>query len=266
MLFRFAASLIVLSLSACGKPSTAPRARPVSVLFVGDSLLLVNDLPRVFAAIAASRGDRVDVVVNATGGGHSTSRHALADDAFRQKKLPSKDWDFAVLQEHSALPIIDVPGEEIAPHVRALSQLIRENAARTRLVFLETWGFKDGNTENCAYAPVLCTYGSMQDALLQAYSDMARENNGLIAPAGEAWREVRHARPDVELYGDDHHPSLQGTYLSACVLYAILFKKKSHGADPQGLEPARAEALQDAADAVVFGPKASWDRFEQASR
>lgn len=208
----------------------------------------------------------MDVLAQDPGGGSSTSKKTLANDAFLRQKLPSQDWDFAILQEHSELPIVPEAGVDVAPYVHDLSQRIRDNDARTRLVYLETWGFKDGDAANCGYAPVFCNYDDMQDALLKAYAEMARANSGLIAPAGEAWRALRRARPDIELYDDDHHPSPQGTYLAACVAYSILFKKKSHGASPQGLDPARAETLQDAADAVVFDSKSGWDRFETAAR
>ncbi|HXT00721.1 MAG TPA: DUF4886 domain-containing protein [Elusimicrobiota bacterium] len=254
-------ALIALTISACRKPPAALRAPAAHVLFVGDSLISTNDLPRVFSGIAASRGDPVDVLVTAPGGANSTAQRALDDASFVHQKLPSEDWAFAVVQEHSELPIVSAPGHDVASSVLKLSRAIRENDPRTRLVYLETWGFKDGDATNCGYAPILCTYDGMQDGLLRAYAGMARDNSGLIAPAGEAWREVRRARPDIPLYADDHHPSPQGTYLTACVVYSILFKKRSLGADPQGLDPARAETLQATADAVVFDPKSDWSKL-----
>ena len=43
---------------------------------------------------------------------------------------------------------------------------------------------------------------------------MARDNQALVAPVGEAWWIVREERPDIALYADNTHPNPTGTYLS----------------------------------------------------
>jgi hypothetical protein len=237
------------------------------VLFVGNSLTSFADLPGRFARLAASRGTPVDVVAHAPGGSTSTSAVALADSAFMEKTLPSKDWDFVVVQEHSELPALRFApaGHEVGSALRRLIERVRSSSPRAHIVLLATWGYKDGDHDNCAFDPGLCTYGSMQDSLLEFYAAAARENGALLAPVGWAWREVLHARPDVELYADSHHPSGAGSYLAACVLYGIVFRAPSLGGDPADLPPARAAYLQSAADAVVFDPKNDWRRDERPS-
>ncbi len=59
---------------------------------------------------------------------------------------------------------------------------------------------------------------------------MAAENQGLLIPVGEVWRKVRAQRPALELYLDEVHPNPAGTYLAACVFYAVIFND-----DPVGL-------------------------------
>jgi hypothetical protein len=42
---------------------------------------------------------------------------------------------------------------------------------------------------------------------------------GLFLPAGEAWRTVLAANPDLPLYGvDGYHPAELGTYLTALMV------------------------------------------------
>jgi uncharacterized protein DUF4886 len=247
--------LLLITFSACNKAPSATK-----VLIIGDSLLGKFDLPKMFSDIAASRGDPVDVLGHVPGLGMSVAKRVLSLPDFMQKELPSKAWDFAVIQENSELPITSV----VIPEVKSLSDAVRQNNAGTRLAFLVTWGFKDGDAANCQAAAVLCSYDSMQDADNQVYEDMARDNSGSIVPVGQAWRIVRQTHPEINLYWDDHHPSPRGTYLAACVLYDILFKKKSLGADPLKLDPAQAAILQHIADSIVFDSHTDWHRFETA--
>ena len=66
-------------------------------------------------------------------------------------------------------------------------------------------------------------------------------------------------RPALELYAPDkRHPSLAGTYLAACAVYASLFRKSPEGLSyTAGLDGATAKFLQATAwDAVreYFSP------------
>jgi hypothetical protein len=69
------------------------------------------------------------------------------------------------------------------------------------------------------------------------YSDVVQQETGLqnslsiecqVAPVGEAFRCVRHQNRKLweKLYSyDDFHPSLHGTWLQACILYALITKQ-----------------------------------------
>ena len=64
----------------------------------------------------------------------------------------------------------------------------------------------------------------MQKRINQTYSNLAEENQALIAPIGKVWERVRSENPTIELYADESHPNLTGTYLIACVFYATFFQ------------------------------------------
>lgn len=224
-----------------------------SVLFVGNSFVFVNDLPRTFARLARSRGDAVGVGSFAQGGqtlmGHAGSPQ-LAE------LIRSRPWDFVVLQEQSQRPAFGpatVEVQTIAPALR-LAATIRAAHPASRVVFYETWGRRDGDQDNCASIPALCTFKGMQERLNASYAQMAARAPGVLARVGEAWDKVRQEHPEVDLYaGDGVHPSAQGTYLAACVFYATLLNKPSVGASALGVDKAQALLLQRAADAVALG-------------
>jgi PKD repeat protein len=66
--------------------------------------------------------------------------------------------------------------------------------------------------------------------------------------------------PTIQLYvSDGSHPSLAGSYLSACTFYASLFRKSPVGASfTAGLDPLVAEILQQAASLVVLDSLDNW--------
>ena len=64
-----------------------------------------------------------------------------------------------------------------------------------------------------------------------AYLTIARELKAKVAPAGIAWQLALEQRPGLLLHKKDmSHPTLAGSYLTACVFYSVLY-----GRTPQGL-------------------------------
>jgi hypothetical protein len=67
--------------SATAVPTSTPAPAPTRVLFVGNSLTFVNDLPEIFAELARSGGYALEVEMSAQGGqtlaGHARSPSTL---------------------------------------------------------------------------------------------------------------------------------------------------------------------------------------------
>jgi len=231
-------------------PARVCWAGGISVLFIGNSYVSVNDLPGMFAAIAKSKGEKADVDSVAPGG-YTFEQHAK--DKNTQTKIASKKWDFVVLQEQSQRP--DWPNrqleEMVTPYALRLDKFIRKAKAKT--VFYETWGHKNGDKGNCKSFPETCTYAGMQSRISATYADLTERTGGLLAPVGTAWQKTRNVHPEIDLYsGDGMHPSRAGTYLAACVFYSALFNKNVLGADSQGLPDNQAKILQIMAYKTVF--------------
>ena len=234
--------------------ATGSPSRGVSVLFIGNSFIFTNDLPKTLADVAASLGDGV-AYDQAAPGGYLLMQHAKDPETL--KKIQSRKWDYVVLQAQSEEPAF--PDQQldqlVLPNAVELDRQIHEANAATRTLFFGTWGYKDGDSRNCPAFPEICDYRGMQTRLNQGYQLMAEKTGGGLIPVGEAWNRVLQERPEIELYGDDGiHPSLEGTYLAACVFYVSIFRKPVIGADSGGINPIHAGWLQEIAQQTVLGP------------
>ena len=63
----------------------------------------------------------------------------------------------------------------------------------------------------------------MTAQLAEAYTVAGNANNALVIPAGLAFARAVSKQPELNLYvPDKRHPSLAGTYLATCVVFAAL--------------------------------------------
>jgi hypothetical protein len=227
-----------------GARSDRPGMR---VLFVGNSLTFVNDMPKLlmrlvasdpanrplFAARYAPGGSRLELDVG---------KQAL-DDLLEQVR-----WDDVVLQENSSIPSYDLATREryMYPAARTLVAQIRARAMQP--LFFLTWGYRDGNTAG-GYPD---SYRAMQDRLTTGYDDIAGQLAVPIAPVGTAWAAALAERPSLDLWQPDGlHPSLGGSYLTACVFYALLYHRDPASSYTAGLPRSEAAFLQRIARTIV---------------
>jgi hypothetical protein len=240
--------------------SAGLSAQPRKVLLVGNSYTAYNNLNQMLTQLAAGKGDTLEVFAVSPGGytfqSHSTYPPTL-------DMIDSLPWDFVVLQEQSQRPAFPQSQVEVEvyPYARALDSLILLNNPCTETVFYMTWGRKYGDTQNCAIWPPVCSFAGMQQLLRDSYVKMADDNDALVAPAGEAWQRSWAADSSINLWvADNSHPSLFGSYLTACVLYSTMMRKPSSGSSwLGGLSPAQAAFLQGVADSTVFDSLSTWN-------
>jgi len=221
------------------RPSASLR-----VLFIGNSFTSTNDLPRMVSRVASSLGDRVVYDVSAPGG-YTLAEHL--SDPSTLAKIDAQPWDYVVLQDQSELPTF--PNYQVRPAVE-LVDLIRQHDPATGVMFFETWGYEGGDSSNCPTLPDVCSYPLMQEQLQQTYARLADMTDSSEALVGEAWRQSQALYPQIDLYSSDgKHPSVQGTYLAACVFYQTLFGRSPAGAAHPSVSGTEATALQSIAAA-----------------
>jgi hypothetical protein len=127
-----------------------------------------------------------------------------------------------------------------------------------------TWGRKNGDAGNCAGYPPVCTYEGMQQRLRESYLEMSDDNDATCSPVGVAWRTFRNQFPAIELYNpDESHPSVNGTYLAACVFYSTLYQKACSGAAYvfAGVAAADATNMQNIAGSTVLDSIENWQQY-----
>jgi hypothetical protein len=253
VIFISCLAIIALGLVMYGlKKNSGSTGLTINVLFIGNSLTSVNDLPKAVADIAKSLGDNLTYTVSDPGG-YTLAQHLKNTDTLL--KLKSGSWDYVVIQEQSELPALGDSRvkNEVLQYANTLTGLVRKPVTKAKPIFYETWGYKDGDIKYCASTPTLCSYSAMQDQLLKSYSQMAEQGNGLLAPVGEAWRLVIKTHPEINLYSSDGiHPAPEGSYLAACVFYTKLFNKPVLGATPLNINPDVAKILQQTAEQTIF--------------
>ena len=241
-----------LELSArtgCGK--LGDSAACTRVLFVGNSYTSVNDLPAMFAKLAASGGHPVETGIAAENG-WSLADHA--GSSVTATALASKKWNTVVLQEQSQIPSVNqLRQEQMYPAARRLVTEVRSAGAQP--MFFLTWARRDGWPENG-----LVDYSSMQSAINDGYLAIAEEQHAAVAPVGYAWQTLLGQEASPGLWQDDgSHPTAKGTYLAACVFYATIFRESPKGLTYHGdLSDAEASKLQDVATTTVLGDPSRW--------
>ena len=241
----------------------------LDILLVGNSYTSHNDLNIRLESILDVSGENSDVE-SVTGGGMKLSDHS--EDANQQNselnlKL-SEGHDYVILQDQSQVPSFPTSSEfwiDSKEAVQDLNERITSEGGET--ILLMTWGRKDGDTNNPLRNP---DYLTMQLHLQQGY-EMYLENSTSIekpvflAPAGLAFKNIYNQVNETgvdpsqgensfsNLYSDGSHPSIDGTYLTSCVLYAVITGNSPVGENfPSGISSERALELQEAAADTVF--------------
>jgi hypothetical protein len=217
----------------------------VRVLFVGNSYTYVNDLPSVFRQLAGSGGHRVQTGMAASGGA-TLADHAGSSDT--QTVIAGSPWQFVVLQEQSEVPSTEQLRQwQMYPAARLLVDRVRAVGAQP--VFFVTWAHRAGWPE---YG---LGYADMQAQIDDGYEQIAGELGVRLAPVGYAWWAAMRQDPQLDLWQDDgSHPDQSGTYLAACVFYAVVFGESPTGLPyAAGLESSVARILQDVAAGTVLG-------------
>ncbi|MBN1210191.1 MAG: SGNH/GDSL hydrolase family protein [Myxococcaceae bacterium] len=192
------------------------------VLFIGNSYTFQNSLPKVLEAFAQALVPEAPLQTEGVLVGGATLRSHQAHGVASQR-IREGGWRYVVLQEQSMLgglridgvAYLGLPEDSFFPAARQLAAQI--TAVGSRPLFYMTWSRK----ENLA----------AQGHLTRAYARIAAELGAALSPVGVAWERVRRERPELELYAEDgHHPGPAGTYLSACVLFASIYKRPCTGA------------------------------------
>ncbi len=235
-------------------------AQQTNVLFLGNSYTYTNNMPDLLYQLSLASQDSISYDSN-TPGGYTFQNHT--QDATSIAKINSRQWNFVILQGQSQEPSLDTPYvvANVFPYAHQLDSVVKTNDSCTQTIFFMTWGRKNGDASNCVVYPPVCTFLGMQQQLENRYVQMGNGNHAIVAPVGEAWKNVIATNPVFDLYvADESHPSLYGSYLTACVFYATIYRRSPLGLNfYAGLPVNDAILLQTIAGSTVLDSMQLWN-------
>jgi len=222
------------------------------VLFIGNSYTSSNNFPQIFTKLAQAGGYNVSALMK-TEGGWTLSKHSQSIGS--DNLIQQQSWNYVVLQEQSIIPSNPKDREQsMYPAIRLLNEEI-ENSGADVVLFM-TWGRRDGLPES-EYNDFL----EMQKELEKGYQQIADELNVMVSPVGTAWQNALEKNTQLVLWQEDgSHPNMNGSYLAACVFYAVIFGESPEGlAYMAGLQEDLGYFLQSVAADTVFDDLERWN-------
>jgi hypothetical protein len=188
-----------------------PEPSNARVLFIGNSHTYYHDMPQMIAALAqaAGQGNRLSVEMCT---GHAVNLKWHWHNRPTRDLIAKGGWDYVVLQERSGGPLQDEAS--MLEYARLLDAEIKTIGART--VFYMTWAQQDRP--------------DTQRIVTAAYEQITRELGAILAPVGSAWENALQADSGFGLHGRDRrHANPAGSYLAACVFFAVFFNISPEG-------------------------------------
>ena len=225
-----------------------------SVMFVGNSFFYYNNSLHNHLRKIISGDNSVETINtrSITINGSSLSWHSV--DAYLDNKnigsfridsnndnkyIESKDTsiDAVIFMDCSLCSIHPKTKDNFHKYVAKHSETIRARGAEPMLFM--SWPYKNKK--------------DMVFELREEFIKAANANDILLVPAGEAFHNLNLTHPEIDLYTPDmRHPSAEGTYLAAAVVFGTLFKKKTEGnKNIMNLDPEDALKIQKIADKTV---------------
>ncbi|HCQ16800.1 MAG: hypothetical protein CMI36_05215 [Owenweeksia sp.] len=201
------------------------------VLFIGNSFTGANNLPNLFEQLAANAGHHV-VIGAHTPGGISVGdirqgNQAHMNNPYVYNLIKGDDWDYLVLQDNQGrfshprgkFPDPSFQSKVIEGHLRIRDSLLYYHPC-AHMIWFGGFGTKNG------LSPDFTSGVAMIDSIYQNYKFLNDTAHQVIAPIGPAFKRIIAAYPAIDLWGGDAtHPSLHGSFLTACVIYTTVFKQ-----------------------------------------
>ena len=141
--------------------------------------------------------------------------------------------DVVIMMDCSLCPINDQRKGAFYEYVKKHSETIRSKDIEP--ILFMTWPYKNKP--------------EMQNQLEEEFFKVAKINKLRMIPAGRAFLNINQNYPDINLYTEDlRHPSKEGTYLAALMIFTTLSNKSPVGNKyTMGLKIEVAKTLQEVA-------------------
>lgn len=210
------------------------------VLFIGNSMTYVEDLPGLLTNLASSNGKTV-ITAQRTPGGYFLADHI--EDPL-SLSLMAQGFDYIVVQEQSSGNMQPaLPSPDITRPIEVIDSIAKAHCSK--LLLYATPGYPETHPWSNE------TYEDMQAYIIYNYSLTAQSVRAACLPTAHAFRDVIRNHPGMSgmwASPTDHHPGIKGQYLHACVMYSVLYKESAVGSPaPSGMNESDASLLQQTA-------------------
>jgi hypothetical protein len=174
------------------------RSADISVLFVGNSHTMMQDLPNLVCQMMQFRHPEKEVYAHVVG---VTFLENAARDPRCGEEIESRPWKYVVLQAQK----ISMSGRNEYSRQEGIDIAKQAKAHGCTVFFFSEWGRKFVPDE-----------GPRTEKI---YQEMAQAAGVKVAPVGRAWGLALAQRPNLPLHAPDgNHQSSFGAFLTACVL------------------------------------------------
>jgi hypothetical protein len=210
--------VLCFALLACNSSPVQPEGEDFAVLFIGNSLTYVNDLPSMLEELFELGGAGAIVV-----GEEASPNFGLQDHwvTGARDRISEGVWDVVIMQQG---PSATEGRPSLLDYSERFAADIRAAGGEPALYMVWPSGQRQFDFPGVS----------------ASYAAAAALVDGLLFPAGEAWLAAWRRDDDLRLYAPDLvHATSRGTYLAALVIYQQL-----SGKDPRDL-PARIPGFGD---------------------
>lgn len=230
------------------------NAQTTKVLFIGNSLTGWYDQPVMFEELCAEAG--LDVKsVNSLHYGTDISFHIT--NVISLANISFENWDYVVLQGNRYEIAFSDKHHILYPTFIKLKEIIEKNHYNTKIIFFMNWLHQNGIT----WGNVPYTKNEFHQLIKEGTMLFADSLNFIVSPIGEAFNYVMNNHEEINLIDSDNiHQSREGSYLTACVYFYLIFGKEldDHLSYRNEVEKETAEILQDVAEEIVIGNYDYW--------
>jgi hypothetical protein len=205
---RFSWGLLVIT-SCLGSPTDPGPIEGRRALFIGNSYLYSQNIPEIVEALADSaHGDKIATAIVA-GPNLALIDHWYFTSA--RQAIAQGGWEWVILQQGPSS--VSVNRDTLRLATAYFAGVIEGVAAKPAL--FSAWPSEDRRQDF--------------PAAIESYTLAAQDVHGILLPIAAAWVAAWQRDPNLPLYQDGLHPSVQGAYLSALVIYSVLLEKTPVG-------------------------------------
>ena len=138
----------------------------------------------------------------------------IDSDTNTYKPYEDQDIEVVIMMDCSLCPINEKRKDSFHKYVKKHSETIRSKGIEP--ILFMTWPYKNKP--------------EMQQKLEKEFFKASKLNKLRMVPAGQAFTYINQNFPDINLYTEDlRHPSKEGTYLAALMIFTTLSDKSPIG-------------------------------------